>query len=204
MTELKKYWPLVLLLSIGLNAYLIYNKQTRKIIIDPVIGKFEPATPISQKPVGEPLVVTWKTEKEIIEIHTEGKVNDSLLNIYTDSITTLEGRLKLYTDAITYRKFSHTFEDDYLKAEVSGITQGYLERVSIDRYEIKRREIDIPTFYRVLAGMEIGNNTLLSDFRYKVNAGLQTHKGIVYRASYSKQGLTDYIWIGADFTIFKF
>src|SRR5690606_7790638 len=92
-------------------SYFLFKDQSTTVTTPPIIGKFEPATPLSQKPVGEPLVVTWKTEKETIYIKTEGEVNTELAEKYKDSLTGERERFRLYLDAITYREFSHTFED---------------------------------------------------------------------------------------------
>src|SRR5690606_23522116 len=129
--HLKLLFALLFLISLGFNGYFIFGKNTTTVTTPPIIGKFEPATPISQKPIGEPLVVTWKTATETIYIKTEGKVNDSLVKKYTDSLTTEREKLKLYLNSITYRDFNHTFEDDNLKISFSGVTQGFIKSVEI-------------------------------------------------------------------------
>ena len=134
----------VFILSLGLNAYLLSNNKTEKTTIPPVIGKFEPAQPISQKPIGEPLTIRWKTKTEYIEVKSKGEYNTLLLDKYKDSLTTAKEQLQLYLDAITYREFEHTFEDERLLLSLSGETQGELRKIGIDEYIIKERVLDVP------------------------------------------------------------
>ena len=110
-------------------------------------------------------------------------------------------RYKMFLDAIQIRSFENIFEDDTIKITVTGEVQGKLNWLK-PVYHIKEREIDVPkTGLRLLAGAEIGNTTLLSDFRYKLNVGLQNKNGAIYRLGYAKEGLQDYIWIGYDISI---
>lgn len=146
-------------------------------------------------------ITKWKE----VEVKTENPVNDSLAEAYTLALDSLE-RYKMYVDAIQIRKFKNTFEDSVIKIDVFGEVQGDLNKIGAD-YTIKERDAEVEqkqTVFRLLAGLEMGQNTQFNDFRYKANLGFQNKKGNVFGLSYERYNKIDYIWLRYDFSFLNF
>lgn len=170
-------------------------------------GEFEPQQPIHSD--GKDTIIRWKE----IEIRVPNPVNDSLAIAYqklSDSLNAAQAeieRYKMYLDAIQIRDFESYFEDEYLKLTISGQVQGKIKSIKPE-YTIKPRtattSIDPEkSVFRLLGGVEFGNNTLLNDFRYKANIGFQNAKGNIFSLSYERWNSQHYIWVGYDFSIFS-
>ncbi|HET8885246.1 MAG TPA: hypothetical protein VFM70_02730 [Salinimicrobium sp.] len=208
--------PIYLYITIAVLLAIIFFKgcdkekdvQIIEVEVPAVSGKFDPEKPKHEDAM-DPVEVKWKNRF----IKVANPVNDSLASAYrelkekyTSDSLELE-RYKMYLEAIQIRQFSQTFEDDYLTANISGEVQGDVRSVGFD-YTIKPRKIkaEVPikeTVFRLLVGAEIGNNTELSDFNYKLNIGLQNVNGDIFRGGYARQFSTDYIWVGYDHSLFR-
>lgn len=138
------------------------ERETTTVIMPEVEGDFEPQEPVYLPGDTDTVYLTkWRTATDTIEITTETPVNDSLVLAYQKLEDSLE-RFKLYLDAVSIRRFSNTFEDEYLKANVSGEVQGHLNYVDLD-YTIKEREIEIPNkrwALSIYAGYGVGKEGL--------------------------------------------
>lgn len=114
-----------------------------------------------------------------------------------DSIRKLQ-----FSKAIQLNKFSSIFENDVIKININGIVQGEVKSVT-PSYTIKERKLEVPvkakeTAFRLLAGMEVGNNTALNDFKSKANLMFQNKKGNVLTASFDTNQT---VWVGYNLSI---
>ena len=111
----------------------------------------------------------------------------------------------LYREAIKINAFTHTWDNDTLKATVSGLSRGTVEGLKLD-YTIKptTEQIKVPiTTFRLLAGGGLGINKDLSQATYKVNLGFQNKKGNIIRGSYQQIGSEKFGLLEYDFSIFS-
>jgi len=173
------------------------EREVRYIEIPEEKGEFETRTEIVYVEVPDTVYVDrWRE----VEVSVKNPVNQDLIDRYqnaTDSIT----RLNLYIQAIQERQFAETFEDEYLRADVSGLVRGELLGLNLD-YTIKPRTIEAPeTRFRILGGFSIGNNSELSQFRWKASIGLQNGQGNIFRLGY---GDNETIWLGYEASLIRF
>lgn len=174
-----------------------------KITVPEVKGKLETKKP-DHAPVAWPEkdqpkpVIKWR-DKEIL---IENPINTTLANQYIMAKDSLE-RLNLYLKSIQLNSFSSKFEDDNLLLNIKGIVQGEVQEIT-PSYTIKEKTIPVQlkqkqTVFRLLAGAELGNTTLLDDFCVKGNLMFQNKKGNIGSLSFD----TDQrIWIGFSKSIF--
>jgi hypothetical protein len=109
-----------------------------------------------------------------------------------------------FNQAIQLNKFSTKFEDSNLTLNINGIVQGEVKEIT-PNYIIKEKKIDVPvktkeTVFRLLGGLELGNNTQLDNFNIKANLMLQNRKGNIISGSFDTQ---QNIWIGYNVSIFN-
>lgn len=140
----------------------------------------------------------WKAEAK--RLLAENQDMDNAFRNANDSLQQL-----LYSKAIQINSFTHTWDNDTLKATVFGISRGTVERIKLD-YTIKERKIQIPkekeVVLRLLGGGGFGMNTELNQTVLKANLGLQNKKGNIIRGSFEKIGSQQF-WIAEyDFSIF--
>lgn len=175
-----------------------------KVTVPEVKGSFD-----SKKPKHTPIVINannkaevqkGKTafyENEIDKMIAESEKLKQDFDKANDSIKKLQ-----YSIAIKLNKFNSVFEDDNIKIDINGIVQGEVKEVT-PNYTIKERKLETPvhdkeTAFRILAGMEVGNNTALNDFKAKANLMFQNRKGNVLTASFDTNQT---IWVGYSFSI---
>lgn len=212
---MKKAIPYILIAALLFILFLqnceggknkINEPQTIEVDIPEVSGDFEPQEPVHIVP-DTVYITKWKE----VKIKTPNPVNDSLVIAYqklSDSLTAAQAeleRFKMYLDAVQIRDFESHFEDDFLKLTISGKVQGKVNSLKTD-YTIKSRSAQITpkrTIFRLLGGLEIGNNTSFNEFRYKVNLGFQNAKGNIFGASYERWNGQDYVWARYEFSIFS-
>lgn len=142
-------------------------------------GSFEkPTEVISGTPKKDSIVyIKGKT------IYTENPINKQLAEDYlkaTDSIK----RLKLYLDAIQEKDGTYVYDNEDIKLEVYTKTRGELLELK-PKYTIKPQDIkvNVPVKQTVLAmygGLELANNSSLTNLTIKVDLGLQNKKGTIF------------------------
>jgi hypothetical protein len=175
--------------------------QLAKVTVPEVKGIFE-----AKKPTIIP-IRQYLSNGKIITI--ENPINAKLLaeniNLQVDFANANDSIKKLqYANAIQLNKFSSIFEDDNIKIDINGIVQGEVKEVS-PSYIIKSKTIEVPviqkeTAFRLLGGLEVGNNTKLDAFSVKANLMFQNRKGNILSASFDTN---QNIWIGYSFSIFN-
>jgi hypothetical protein len=175
-----------------------------KVTVPEVKGSFD-----SKKPNHTPIVINANNktnvqkgetafyENEIDKMIAESEKLKQDFDKANDSIKKLQ-----YSIAIKLNKFNSVFEDDAVKIDINGIVQGEVKEVT-PSYTIKERKVEVPvkakeTTFRVLAGIEVGNNTALNDFKAKANLIFQNRKGNVLTASFDTNQT---IWVGYNFSI---
>jgi hypothetical protein len=174
--------------------------QFTKVIVPEVKGKFEAKKPVNT-PIGQKVS---KGKMVYIENEIDPKLvaeNEKLKSDFSkasDSIKKLQ-----FAKAIQLNKFSTTFEDDNLLLNIDGIVQGEVKEIT-PNYTIKEKKIEVQvkpkeTVFRLLGGLEVGNNTKLDGFAVKGNLMLQNRKGNIISGSFDTN---KNICIGYHFSIF--
>ena len=181
--------------------------QIQKVIVPKVEGKFESKVPVHElvlkskkrpkiganNALGKPLIIA----DELIEMTRK---NEEQLTFYEKSNDSL--KKELYKKSTVLNKFSTKFEDDNILLNINGIVQGEVQEIT-PNYTIKEKNIDvkpIETVFRLLAGVEVGNNDKFDNFKAKANLMLQNRKGNIMSASFDTNNT---IWIGYNFSIFN-
>lgn len=176
------------------------SPQIAKVIIPEVKGKFEANKPVNV-PIGQK-VSKGKT------VYKDNPINPKLLaeneKLKQDFAKASDSIKKLqFAKAIQLNEFSSTFEDDNLLLNINGIVQGEVKEIT-PNYTVKEKKVEVPvkakeTVFRLLGGMEFGNNTKLDGFAAKANLMLQNRKGNIISGSFDTN---QNIWIGYNFSIF--
>ncbi|WP_395073895.1 hypothetical protein [Flavobacterium sp.] len=140
-------------------------------------------------------------DKLISESETKQKDFDKLFETSTfknDSLQKL-----LYAQAIQLNSFHETIDNDTVRIDAIGITEGKLKTLKID-WKVKEKKITVPIKSKigVYLGSELGANKDLNQFTYKANLGIKNKKGTIYRASYQRVANEDFGLIGVDFKLF--
>jgi len=175
------------------------SPQIVKVIVPEVKGKFEAKKPINV-PINNSVIKEYLT--------TENPINPKLLaeneKLKVDFAKASDSIKKLqYSKAVQLNKFSTKFEDENLLLNIDGIIQGEVKEIT-PNYTIKEKKIEVQvkpkeTVFRLLGGMELGNNTKLDGFAAKANLMLQNRKGNILSGSFDTN---QNIWIGYNFSIF--
>jgi hypothetical protein len=176
--------------------------QLAKVIVPEVKSKFE-----TKKPLHEAVVKYSLTTVKGKTIYKENPIDEKLIaeneKLKLDYAKANDSIQKLYFDkAVQLNKFSTKFEDDNLVLNINGIVQGEVKEIT-PNYIIKKREVEVPiktkeTVFRLLAGVEIGNNKSLNGFATKGNLMIQNRKGNIISGSFDTNQT---IWIGYNFSI---
>lgn len=194
-----------------LAIYLFFqgcNKSENSTTTKPVIGTFKAVKPESNN-LGaiDTLYLTNFVKSKPIIVYKNNEINKELAEenynlqmAYTNASDSIE-RLKLYLNAIQLKSFEKTFEDDYLKADIKGISQGEVKEIGFN-YTIKPQHIP-ETQFRLLLGGGFGINKELNQGLYKINAGYQNRKGNIWRASYMQIGGQTFGIAEYDFSIWN-
>jgi len=210
--EVLKYLGWVLLFAVlwfkGCNRSEIPNSSVT-VNIPEVKGKFEAKKPkhtsivmAKKRPEKEEKThfdVSATTEKARIEM---AKENEKLKQDFAKEKDSLK-RIIAYNKSVQLNKFSTTFDDDNLLLNIDGIVQGEIKEIT-PSYTIKEKKVEVQvkpkaTVFRLLGGLELGNNTKLDGFAAKANLMLQNKKGNIISGSFDTN---QNIWIGYNFSIF--
>lgn len=177
-----------------------------KVTVPEVKGSFQ-----AKKPFHEPIVINanntanmQKGETTYIENPIDKKLiaeNEKLKSDYekaNESIKQLS-----FNKAIQLNKFSTKFEDENLLLNINGIVQGEVKEIT-PNYTIKEKKIEVPvkqkeTVFRLLGGLEVGNNRHLDAFKLKANLMFQNKKGNIISGSFDTNQT---IWVGYNVSIF--
>jgi hypothetical protein len=182
------------------------SPQIAKVIVPEVKGRFQ-----AKKPVHEPIVINANNTANMQKgetIYKENPIdkkliaeNEKLKSDYAkanDSIKQLS-----FNKAIQLNKFSTKFEDDNLLLNINGIVQGEVKEIT-PNYTIKEKKVEVPvkvkeTVFRLLGGLEVGNNTQLDAFKLKANLMFQNRKGNIISGSFDTNQT---VWVGYNVSIF--
>lgn len=207
LKEFLKYLGWILLFAVlwfrGCSSTPATPKLT-KVIVPEVKGKFEVKKPVSVKI--ESFSRHREDDKNIyIENEIDQKLiteNEKLKQDFAKEKDSLK-RIIAYNKAVQLNKFSSDFEDDNILINIEGIVQGEVKEIT-PGYKIKEKKVEVlvkpkETVFRLLGGMELGNNTKLDGFAAKANLMLQNKKGNIISGSFDTNQT---IWIGYNFSIF--
>ena len=184
------------LIIIGLVVYIfLFQKcENTKTIIQPkIVEKFVAVKPdtvtITKTQFKTKLVTDYNyNEKEIEKMATEIAHLESI----ADSLAYSNNELsEIVSNYAKINEFKHTFSDDNLIVNVSGITfKNIAERIKIDT-EIKEKTISVPepkqTAFRLLVGGSIGNDKQFNNFVATGNVGFQNRSGKVFTLGYDTE-----------------
>lgn len=193
---------------------------TVEVTIPATTGKME-----SVKPKQESISKNYSTEpkyRALVQNLSEKEREffqfqlDSLLNLNESLVKEFEylsekEKADKFKDAIQLRYFSHDFENDTIKVELSGLARGIVESINVDKWTYKEHKatvtVNIPkpkeTFLKMNAGANIGINKELNQFVYGVNVSFEGKKGNQTTANYLKIGNQDYVLVGRNWQIFN-
>jgi hypothetical protein len=174
--------------------------QIAKVIVPEVKGKFEAKKPVNV-PIGQKVSkgkTVYKENPIDLKLITE---NEKLKQDFAKETDSLK-KVIAYNKAVQLNKFSTKFEDENLLLNIDGIVQGEVKEIT-PNYTIKEKKVEVQkpkeTVFRLLGGMELGNNTKLDGFAAKANLMLQNRKGNIISGSFDTN---QNIWIGYNFSIF--
>lgn len=212
MTQINPYSPVLkeLFKYLGwilLFVFLWFNGCSDKeksvtstpVMVPEVKGSFAAKKPV-QVPIGQkvskekPTYIENPIDKELLAENEKLKEDFAKAS---DSIQKLQ-----FAKAIQLNRFSTNFEDENLLLNINGIVQGEVKEIT-PNYTIKEKKVEVllkpkETAFRLLAGMEVGNNTSLNDFKAKANLMFQNRKGNVLTASFDTNQV---IWVGFSFSL---
>ncbi len=177
---------------------------TAKVVIPEVKGKFE-----AKKPINVPILSPSRRQENDKKIYIENPIDPKLIaeneKMKSDFAKETDSLKKIiaYNKAVQLNKFSTKFEDDNLLLNIDGIVQGEVKEIT-PNYTIKEKKVEVQvkpkeTVFRLLGGVELGNNTKLDGFAAKANLMLQNRKGNIISGSFDTNQT---IWIGYNFSIF--
>lgn len=209
------YWTIGLVILALVLLFLFNDCKGETVVVETkeVKGKFE-----AVKPINNPILNTPKSG-ELENPNTSNnsssstsaknaqvqKLIDSLRNRNIQleiAFAKSKNKDSLYLKAIELNSFSQTFEDEFLKTDVSGISRGTVESLKLD-YTIKSRKetVKVPvTVFRLISGIEVGMTKDLSKTNIKVNIGIQNKRGSIISASVDSG---QRIYIGYAFSVFS-
>jgi regulator of replication initiation timing len=167
------------------------NSEPATITIPKVKGKFEAVKPVHDTIVLTKIVKGKVDKSEIDKLKKEYNFTQQEISEMTNEIEHLvnfANNLAFENDSIkaiikdyaTVKEFKQNFDDQNLKADVSGIVfKNEVQRLKLD-YTIKEQKIKVPEKkFSLLAGVEVGNTKELNDFSAKANIGFQNKKGSI-------------------------
>jgi len=159
----------------------------------------------TQKPEQMPIILTQKSKP----VYLNNPINESLLeeneklkSDYSKMSDSLKS--KAFDKAIELNQFSSKFEDENMLLNINGTVRGEVLGIT-PSYIIKAKEIPIQikekqTVFRLLGGLELGNNLQLNSFKSKGNLMFQNRKGNIISGSFDTNQT---VWIGYNASIFE-
>ena len=193
-----------------------HGTSTKPVIIKTpeIKGQFEAVKP-EQKPITVilPQLKTTPFEQNLSKKESEflqGQINQLLAenNSLQEQYSNASDSLKqaLYNKSIQINSFTHTWENDTIKATATGLVRGEVQTIGL-KYTIKPISMVLPPTkevkFRLLAGGGLGINKELNQLIYKLNVGFQNSKGNIIRASIEQIGADKYYIGEYDFSIFS-
>ena len=150
-------------------------------------GSFEKPTEVIQGITKKDSIVYKKGST----IYTENPINKQLAEDYLKSTDSIK-RLKLYLDAIQEKDGTYIYDNKDLRLEIYTKTRGELLEIK-PNYTIKPSEVkvDVPVPQTILAmygGLELGNNSSLSNLSIKADVGIQNKKGTIFSVGADTRG----------------
>jgi hypothetical protein len=136
-------------------------------------------------------------------------LNESLVKEF-ENLSEIE-KAEKFKNAIQLRYFSHDFENDTIKVELSGLARGTVESLNIDKWNFKAHKatvkVNIPkqkeTFLKMNAGANIGINKDLNQLVYGLNVNFEGKEGNQTVANYMRVSNQDYILVGKSWQVFN-
>lgn len=180
------------------------DSEVITVTVPEVKGEFDPVKPTHTTIYETEYIKVPGSTKTIKEQDTT--VINALINEnkrLTEAFSQSDNKDSLYNIAIALKAFNTEFDDDNLHLVINGIVRGEVQQLT-PSYTIKERKIDVPVKtakVRVLAGAELGSNLEFNSPAVKGNLMLQNAKGNLFSGSYDSNGR---IWVGYNFTLFKF
>ncbi|QRE03504.1 hypothetical protein [Flavobacterium psychrophilum] len=211
---LKQLSQCLLMLAIAIVFMCAFHKcnrstTTQKVTTKEVSGSFK-----LKDVVNKPIYTVVKTKKQPY-INSEQLKNDEFLQNEIDRLLAENKKqlnefanandslqLLLYEKSIQLNEFSQTFDDDKIKIDVSGLSQGTIKNIKAN-YTIKSQKIDVVVkkerIFALKTGLEYGNSIELNKGLFKANLEFENRKENSYSIGYDTDKR---IWVGYKMTIF--
>ncbi|URM37127.1 hypothetical protein [Flavobacterium anhuiense] len=159
----------------------------------------------TQKPEQKPIILTQKSKPVYLNNPINERLleeNEKLKSDYSKMSDSLKSRA--FDKAIELNQFSSKFEDENMLLNINGTVRGEVLGIT-PSYIIKAKEIPIQikekqTVFRLLGGLELGNNLQLNSFKAKGNLMFQNRKGNIISGSFDTNQT---VWIGYNASIFE-
>lgn len=176
----------------------------KKIVTPEVVGTFEKIKP-DHEPIENSSINHVKKDGLV---YIENPLNAKLLQenekLKADFDCANDSLKKLaYYKSIEVNKFATKFEDQNIIINLKGMVRGEIQEVVPD-YIWKEKSFDVAIKpkedkFKVLGGLEIGNNTKLDNFNLKANLILQNQTGNIF--SFSRDTKKNY-YVGYSTVLF--
>lgn len=133
---------------------------------------------------------------------------DSLLNenaVLTSELTNLkvpDTIVKEIEKKLSLKEFSKTFEDSILKADVTGLVSGKVERLALN-YTTKKQSVHIKNPIVIMLGASAGINKELNKGVVQANAIYQNRKNKQFTVSFLRADNQQYYLAGVNVPVFR-
>lgn len=133
---------------------------------------------------------------------------DSLLNenaVLTSELTNLkvpDTIVKEIEKKLSLKEFSQTFEDSIIKADVTGLVSGTVERLALN-YTTKKQSVHIKNPIVIMLGASAGINKELNKGVVQANAIYQNRKNKQFTVSFLRVDNQQYYLAGVNIPVFR-
>ena len=209
--------------AVGLLIMFLLMKKcdngTTTVSIPEKKGKFEAA-----KPIHDTILLTKNVKlKNVQKLSKNDKSEiarlksmynfsqneiDSLLNenaVLTSQLTNLkvpDTIVKEIEKKLSLKEFSQTFDDSIIKADVTGLVSGTVERLALN-YTTKKQSLPIKNPIVIMLGAGLGTNKELNKGVVQGNLIYQNRKNKQFTASYLRVDNQQYYMAGINVPVFK-
>jgi hypothetical protein len=191
MIDIKKFiYPIiiVILLFIIFIQRSCSNKdlpsvQNQEVIVPAQHGSFNAVKPVKVHDTIIKDSIVFKDKK----ITIVNPLDKQLVIDYLKAKDSIQ-KLHLFMNAVKINKYKQNFDNKDINLTIEAETTGTLNYIK-PTYIIKERIVDVPvkakqTVFALYTGVEVYNNTTLTNSGIKIDLGIQNKKGDIYTAGF--------------------
>lgn len=154
--------------------------QILKVEIPEIKNNFPSQKPASIEIVEVPVFIKGDNIEKVNPLNQKLLAENEVLKNKFEKSDSLNKKL-MFENQIKINSFSSKFEDENLLIDINGVVRGEVEEIT-PSYTIKKKTVDVllkpkETAFRLLGGIEVGNNIRLDNFNMKANLFFQNKKG---------------------------